>query len=119
MPKTNSAEGGQKPVHTVRHRSVKATIWRNQSDKGPLYNVVITRSYRDKETNEWHDTQSLRYDDLMNVVALLQEAHRYISACIAKEKAPPAKPVRGATRPAARQSSKGQQPLVPDQEVPY
>ena len=52
MAKTNSAEGENRPVHTVRHRSLKATIWRNQTDKGPLYNVVITRSYRDKESNE-------------------------------------------------------------------
>ena len=41
-------ENDNRPIHTVRHRSLKATIWRNQTEKGVLYNVIVTRSYRDK-----------------------------------------------------------------------
>ena len=80
-PATN---GGNKPVHTVRHRSIKATIWKNETSNGPMYNVTVLRSYRD-DNGEWKDSQSIGYDDLMNVAALMYEAHAYISALRAKE----------------------------------
>ena len=90
------------PVHTLRHRPLKATIWRNTTDKGALYNVIVTRSYRDKDTQEWRDTHSIGYDDLMNVAALMQEAHSYISGLIAKGRAPAAKVSRRAPKVPSR-----------------
>jgi hypothetical protein len=75
MP-TQAAQGNQ-PVHTVRHRGLKATVWRNQTEKGPMYNVTLVRSYRDRASGEWHDTASFGYDDLMNLSALMYEAHSY------------------------------------------
>lgn len=75
---------GNKPLHTVRHRSIKATVWRNETANGPMYNVVIVRSYRD-ENGEWQDSHSFGYDDLMNVSALMYEAHAFISSIRAKE----------------------------------
>jgi len=83
MPKQETPEN--LPVHTVRHRNLKAAIWRNQTDKGLMFNVTITRSYRDRESGQWHDTHSIGYDDLMNVAALMYEAHSYISGLKAKE----------------------------------
>lgn len=83
-PATN---GGGKPVHTVRHRSIKATIWKNETAKGPMYNVVVLRSYRD-DNDEWKESPSIGYDDLMNVAALMYEAHAYISGLRAKERTP-------------------------------
>ena len=74
---------GNKPVHTVRHRSIKASIWKNENSAGPMYNVTIVRSWRDDEG--WHDGQSFGYDDLMNVSALMYEAHAFISSLRAKE----------------------------------
>jgi hypothetical protein len=75
-----------KPLHTVRHRSIKATIWKNETANGPMYNVTIVRSYRD-DSGEWKDSHSIGYDDLMNVAALMYEAHAYISSLRAKETA--------------------------------
>lgn len=95
MP-ASTAEKTNRPVHTVRHRSLKATIWRNQTEKGDLYNVTVIRSYRDKESGEWRDSHSLRYDDLMNVAALMYEAHATISRLIAKT------PRKSAARPVAK-----------------
>lgn len=66
------------PVHTVRHRSLKASIWRNETDKGVMYNVMLVRSYR--ENDVWHDSHSFSYDDLMNAAKLLYDAHSYITA---------------------------------------
>ena len=79
-----AANGANKPVHTVRHRSIKATIWKNETSNGPMYNVIVLRSYRD-EGGEWKDSPSIGYDDLMNVAALMYEAHAHISSLRAKE----------------------------------
>jgi hypothetical protein len=76
-----------RPVHTIRHRSIKATIWRNQTEKGPMFNVTIIRSYRDKESGQWKDSHSIGYDDLMNVAGLMYEAHGFISSQRAKSTA--------------------------------
>jgi hypothetical protein len=42
-----------------------------------MYNVTIVRSYKDGE--EWRESQSFGYDDLMNVAKLLYDAHSWIS----------------------------------------
>ena len=92
-PATTNGKG---PIHTLRHRNLKATIWRNDTDKGPMFNVTLVRAYRD-DAGEWQDSHSFGYDDLMNVSALLYEAHAHISAVKAKENAtrPPTRaPVR-------------------------
>ena len=73
-----AVENQNLPVHTIRHRNIKATIWKNQTTKGPMYDVRITRSYRNGD--EWRDTTSFGYDDLMNVAKLLADAHSYITA---------------------------------------
>jgi len=85
-PPAQADAGGNRPVHTLRHRRLKATIWRNETEKGPMFNVTVVRSYRDGN-GEWHDSQSIGYDDLMNVAALMYEAHGYISSLLAKESA--------------------------------
>lgn len=98
MPTQQETAGpGNKPVHTVRHRSIKAAIWKNETSNGPMYNVTVVRSYRD-DNGDWKDSQSIGYDDLMNVAALMYEAHAYISSLRAKE--------NGAAR---RQSSRREQ----------
>ena len=103
-PAPTSDSAGNKPVHTVRHRNIKAAVWVNETEKGPMYNVTLSRSYRD-EQNEWHDSQSFGYDDLMNVAALLYEAHAFISAERAKFAATSPRPVAAASPP--RRTSSG------------
>jgi len=83
-PVSKASPESNRPVQTLRHRSIKATIWRNSTAKGDLFNVTISRSYRDKTTDEWRETQSIGYDDLMNVAALMYEAHAFISSLLAK-----------------------------------
>lgn len=78
--------GNNRPIHTLRHRSLKAAIWQNQTDKGPMFNVTLTRSFN-IESGEWRDSTSFGYDDLMQVAALMHEAHAYISAILAEQAA--------------------------------
>ena len=39
----------QKPAHEIRHRSIKATIWKNETPNGAWHNVTVTRLYKDGE----------------------------------------------------------------------
>jgi hypothetical protein len=71
------------PIHTIRHRSIKASIWKNQTTKGSMYDVRVTRSY--KVDDVWHDTSSFGFDDLLIVAKMMYDAHSFISACRAKE----------------------------------
>jgi len=46
-----------RPTASIRVGSVTASIWRNQTEKGPFYSVTYKRSYKDAE-GKWHDTDS-------------------------------------------------------------
>jgi hypothetical protein len=71
------------PVHALRHGRIRAAIWRNQTEKGAMYDVKVSRSYR--EGNEWRDSFSFGYTDLLVVAKLMYDAHSYISMLRAKE----------------------------------
>jgi hypothetical protein len=76
-----------RPVHTVRHRNIKAAIWRNRSDKGLMYSVTVSRSYRDGDA--WKDSHSFSYDEIMNLTKVLLDAHTFITALRDKERTKP------------------------------
>jgi len=87
-----------RPFHEIRHRRIRATIWRNDTAKGPMYNVTVSRSYREGE--QWRDSQSFPFDDLMNLAKALYDAHSYISAQHSKDRAEavPVAPLRAPPR---------------------
>lgn len=66
-----------RPVHTIRHRSIKASIWRNATSKGPVYNVIVVRGFKDGD--QWKDSHSFGYDDLPIVAKLLNDCHSFIT----------------------------------------
>ena len=75
---TTQNRSDNRPVHTVRHGRIKATIWANQTQNGPMHNVTVSRSYQDEEGN-WHDSQSFGFDELMTAAKALSDAHSFIS----------------------------------------
>jgi hypothetical protein len=83
MSNNNKSQETNRPAHSVRYRNIKATIWKNQTERGPMYNVTLTRSYRDGE--EWRDTSSFGFDDLMTVAKALFDAHTWISSAKASD----------------------------------
>jgi hypothetical protein len=52
----------QKPAHTIRLGSIKAAIWKNETESGPRFNVTIARLYKDGDT--WKQTESFGRDEL-------------------------------------------------------
>ncbi len=58
-----------KPVQTLRDGNIKATLWRNEGDKGPFYSVQFIRTYKDSEDN-YQDTDSFTNGDLLKLSRL-------------------------------------------------
>jgi hypothetical protein len=74
QPKT----AGEKPIHQLRHRNIKAAIWRKETAKGVMYDVKVTRGY--KEDDYWRDSHSFGFDDLLIVAKLMYDAHSWVSS---------------------------------------
>lgn len=63
------------PVMRFRSGAVSATVWENQRKDGSNYpSVKLSRSYRDKQTQEWKDTSSFSVNDLPVVAILARKA---------------------------------------------
>jgi len=86
MPKTNAVpeerkEQKNRPVHEVRFGSVRAVIWSNQTEHGPMFNVTVSRSYKAKDgdgKDVWRDSDSFGRDDLLVLAKALNDAHTFI-----------------------------------------
>ena len=65
------------PAHKVRIGALQVTIWRNQSEKGNWYSVIPSRSYK-KGDDQWKETDSLNFDDLLPMAKLFDLAHSWI-----------------------------------------
>lgn len=67
------------PAHRIRYGRITGTIWLNQTDRGPMYNVTFTRSFQN-ERQQWQDTSSFGLSDLTVVAKVALDAHTWISA---------------------------------------
>lgn len=74
----NTANATNKPAHRIRYGRITGTIWMNQTENGPMYNMTISRSYQDDSGN-WHDSPSFGLGDLTVVAKVALDAHTWIS----------------------------------------
>jgi hypothetical protein len=75
----------KKPAHKIRSGAITVTIWQNESEKGPWYSVTPSRSY--KQGEEWKESDSYGFDDLMTLAKLLDLAHTWVLTQQAERKA--------------------------------
>ena len=68
----------QKPIHEVRLGTIKAAVWRNETEAGIRYNVTFSRIYKDGET--WNSTDSFGRDDLLLLSKVADQTHSWIFA---------------------------------------
>lgn len=68
----------QKPIHEVRLGSIKAAIWKNETEAGPRFNATFSRLYKDGE--QWKTTDSFGRDDLLVLAKVADQAHSWIHA---------------------------------------
>jgi len=76
-PEMEDSTMAKKPVHGIRLGRVKAAIWENDSQNGPLYNVTFSRLYKD-EDDQWKDSTSFGRDDLLVLAKVADIAHTWI-----------------------------------------
>ena len=68
------------PVKKFRIGYITATVWKNETEEGRSYfSTSIVRSYRDKDTEAWKETNSYSHDDLLNVARLAERAEAFIA----------------------------------------
>ena len=82
-PPDQQSRSGNAPVFTVRHRALKAAVWKNETENGPMFNTTISRSYKDGET--WKESGSFGFDDVLIVGELLRTCHGFICRELAKQ----------------------------------
>jgi len=67
-----------KPLHTIRDKLLKATIWQNVTDdKKTFYTVNITNSY--EKDGVWKETNSFAGAELLRLGNLSREAYNFIT----------------------------------------
>jgi hypothetical protein len=73
----NDTPSNARPVHRIRHGAVTASIWRQESDKGPLFDVTFQRTYKDKD--KWKYSGSFGRKDLLVVSLIAARAFEWIA----------------------------------------
>lgn len=66
----------QQPSKEIRLGSVKAAVWKNDTEAGVRYNVTFSRLYR--EGDSWKSTESFGRDDLLLLGKVADQAHSWI-----------------------------------------
>lgn len=74
----DNAKTRNRPVHEIRIGSVKASVWENNVGDAVLHRVTLARSYKDRESNQWKNTDSFNRDDLLVVAKVADQAHSWI-----------------------------------------
>lgn len=75
-----------KPEFTLRDGAIKATVWRNQGEKGEYFTASLCRTYRDEKSGELRDTNSFSGADLLKISSLAKETYLKVSAIRQNEK---------------------------------
>ena len=64
------------PVHRIRHGAVNASIWRKDTEKGPMFNVTFQRAYKDGD--DWKNSTSFGRNNLLVVGLIAARAFEWI-----------------------------------------
>jgi len=78
------------PVQKIRHGAVSASIWRQETAKGPMFNVTFQRAYKDGET--WKNSSSFGRKDLLVLGLIAARAFEWIATQPRKPKESPQSP---------------------------
>lgn len=63
------------PLRKFRIGNVTAAVWRNDG----FMNVTLQKSYKEKGTEEWRNTESLSHGDILNAIKALERAEAFIA----------------------------------------
>jgi hypothetical protein len=77
--KTQTSAGSttNPPIHKIRHGTISASIWRSETEKGPMFNVTFERAYKDGE--KWKSSTSFGAQNLLVLSLIATRAFEWIS----------------------------------------
>jgi len=80
---------GNKPIKIFKAGAVKASVFENlnlvKGVETKMYNVVVTKTYKDKEDN-WKSTNSFSvFYELPKVILVLEKAYEFVVMMSEKE----------------------------------
>ncbi|HXP60464.1 MAG TPA: hypothetical protein VN829_08240 [Dongiaceae bacterium] len=76
--KNQTAPDSNKPLHTIRNGTISASIWRQDTEKGPMFNVTFQRGY--KEGEAWRNSTSFGRNNLLVLSLLAMRAFEWIAS---------------------------------------
>jgi hypothetical protein len=76
MNQTMPEKAKNQPVHKIRHGAVSASIWRQDTERGAMFNVTFQRSY--KEGDAWKHTANFGRNDLLVLSLLATRSFEWI-----------------------------------------
>lgn len=65
---------GDKPVKKFRVGNVSASVWKNDQS----FSVTLQKSYKEKDSEQWKNTDTLFHGDILNAVKALERAEEFI-----------------------------------------
>ena len=74
---TQVNKSSSQPVHEIRHGAVSASIWKQETHKGSLFNVTFQRSYKDGDT--WKNSTNFGRNNLLVVSLIAARAFEWIA----------------------------------------
>jgi hypothetical protein len=80
------------PVQKIRQGAISASIWRNETERGPMFNVTFQRAYRDGEA--WKNSASFGRKDLLVIGLIAVRAFEWIGSQPRKNAQPASSPKR-------------------------
>jgi hypothetical protein len=69
----------KQPANTLRCGNIKATIWKNTSEKGPFYATTFSRPFKD-QSGAWRNGTSFGLSDLEALLTVAVQAKDWIAA---------------------------------------
>jgi len=65
-----------RPIQTFKNKGLDVAIW--ETSRGG-HTVTIRKTYKDKATNQYKETKNLFKEEVDSLIALLQEASKFLS----------------------------------------
>lgn len=80
MPNKEKTEEKAQPEIKKRAGAISVTVWKNTNKNKEgvefdNYNFNVERGYKEKDSDEWKSTNSLRLNDVPKAISLLQQAY--------------------------------------------
>ncbi|MEM7702516.1 MAG: hypothetical protein AAF251_11315 [Pseudomonadota bacterium] len=71
---THEHEQSKKQPTVIRDGRLKATLWENESERGPYVSIDVSRTYTDEDGNP-RDSRSIFVSDALRASELMREAY--------------------------------------------